>query len=170
MYSCLLFHMQYPFFLRLDFASRCSRSIHRSKTQTHHRFVVATSRPSVCHQQRLSFEESNLFFYSLLNAYCSMYVRCACKQSFTCKAQRRGYRDSICFVCVNRPRGFTTTFLTLQHLRLAVQHTLYIHNHPCTSVRFQRTQTLVNKRWPSVAAQLQTLLQNTTSATYDDVS
>ena len=134
-YSCLLFHMQYPFFLRLDFASRCSRSIHRSKTQTHHRFVVATSRPSVCHQQRLSFEESNLFFYSLLNAYCSMYARCACKQSFTCKAQRRGYRDSICFVCVNRPRGFTTTFLTLQHLRLAVQHTLYIHNHPCNSVR-----------------------------------
>ena len=63
-----------------------------------------------------------------------MYARCACKQSFTCKAQRRGYRDSICFVCVNRPRGFTTTFLTLQHLRLAVQHTLYIHNHPCNSV------------------------------------
>ena len=37
-------------------------------------------------------------------------------------------------------------------------------------LRFQRAQTLVNKRWPSVAAQLQTLLQNTTSATYDDLS
>ena len=76
-----------------------------------------------------------------------MYARCACKQSFTCKAQRRGYRDSICFVCVNRPRGRTTlrsdlnnfpllvqpSFFTI--LWLAVQHTLYIHNHPCTSVR-----------------------------------
>ena len=131
-YSCLLFHMHYPFFLRLDFASRCSRSIHRSKTQTHHRFVVATSRPSVCHQQRLSFEESNLFFYSLLNAYCSMYARCACKQSFTCKAQRRGYRDSICFVCVSRPRGRTTLRSDSQQLSLAeasqaccTAHTLY---------------------------------------------
>ena len=37
-------------------------------------------------------------------------------------------------------------------------------------LRFQRAQTLVNKRWPSVAAQLYTLLQNTIAATYDDVS
>ena len=59
-------------------------------------------------------------------------------------------------------------------LRLAVQHTLYIHNHPCTSVRkdfaISTNTNFGQQTWPSVAAQLQTLLQNTTSATYDDVS
>ena len=37
-------------------------------------------------------------------------------------------------------------------------------------LRFQRAQTLVNKRWPSVAAQLHMLLEKHDPTTYNDAS